>query len=144
VRDWPFGKARWLIIKSTWRARFLRNGTYRAIPIQIQKQEIRSACRQSGTIFEERYREPFSAGDRMTNCSLRISPELCPPPLSFPRVEQALDINVTFQMMIMLCSSVLFLICGASHGIAYRKSQQAFLRESATAQVSTHTLTMPG
>lgn len=42
-----------------------------------------------------------------------------------------------FQMMIMLCMSIFFLICGATHGIIYRKSH-LFFQELAPAQVSTN------
>jgi len=44
-----------------------------------------------------------------------------------------------FQMMIMLCLSIVFLICGATHGIMYRKSYHPFFQET-PAQVSTHIL----
>lgn len=44
-------------------------------------------------------------------------------------------------MMIMLCLNIVFLICGAAHGIIYRKSLHTFFQASATAQVSTRALT---
>jgi len=46
-----------------------------------------------------------------------------------------------FQMMIMLCLSIVFLICGATHGIVYRKSYHPFFQESTPVEVSTHILT---
>lgn len=44
-------------------------------------------------------------------------------------------------MIVMLCVSIVFLICGAIHGIIDRKSYYPLFQESALPQVSTHILT---
>ncbi|XP_067208931.1 uncharacterized protein [Linepithema humile] len=42
--------------------------------------------------------------------------------------------RILLPIIIMLCLSIVFLICGATHGIIYRKSYHPFFQASATAQ----------